>query len=74
MSAGLQASQLTAVLAEAVGLNPSDVMCVDLHLRPGELATLTFKVVVADDSGRPLVEDGEIVMAIRKFREVEGAE
>ena len=69
MSAGLQASQLAAVLAEAVGLNPSEVMCVDLHLRPGELATLTFKVVVADDSGRPLEEDGEIVTAVREFRE-----
>ena len=71
MSAGLQASQLAAVLAEAVGLNPSDVMCADLHLRPGELAILTFKVVVADDSGRPLEGDGEIVTAVRQFREVE---
>ena len=40
------------------------------ELKPGELAVLTFKVAVTDDSGQVLTEDGEIVTAIREFREV----
>ena len=66
------ASQLGTVLAKAVGLDPDDVRCVDLHLKPGGLATATFEVVIMDEAGLPLTEDGEIVTAVRQFQEVQG--
>ena len=70
---GLRAAQrLGVVLAKAVGLDPGIVRRVDLSLKSSELATLTFEVVIMDEVGLPLTEDGEIVMAVRQFQEVQG--
>ena len=71
MGNGFLASKIAGVLAEAVGLKPSECLSADLHLDPKELAVLTFRVAVTDDSGQVLTEDGEIVTAIREFREVD---
>ena len=70
---GLGAAQrLGVVLAKAVGLDPDIVRRVDLRLKMGELATLTFDVAIVDEAGLPLTEDGEIVTVIRQFQEVQG--
>ena len=65
-SAGMK---IAVLFAEAVGLDPNDVLSVHLSLPSGDLATLQFKVICTDEAGKAIIEDDDLKVELRTWKE-----